>query len=109
MAQLTPKNRRHSESTRSICYDSAYNNRVFDQCQNGYQSSWVHETWTDPIIHKVIIDYFQEKKITFGAWMQTYVDKKRRSAWDASNLGGQGNNVFARLQQRFGWHLLENI
>ena len=27
-----------------------------------YQSSWVHGTWTAPIIHEIMIDYLQEKK-----------------------------------------------
>ena len=34
MAQLTPNNRHHSESTWSICYGSACSDRVFDRCQN---------------------------------------------------------------------------
>ena len=40
-----------------------------------YQLSRVHGSWTGPIIHEVMIDYLQEKKITFGTWKQTYVDK----------------------------------
>ena len=73
-----------------------------------YQSSRVHGTWTAPIIHKVMIDYLQEKKITFGTKKQTYVDKTRRPTWNASSLGGQVN-AFAHLQQRFGWNSLETI
>ena len=74
-----------------------------------YQSSRVHGTWVAPIMHETMIDYLQENKITFGTWKQTYVDAKGRSTWNASSLNGQVNNVFAHLQQWFGWHLLENI
>ena len=69
---------------------------------------WVNETWTAPIIHEIMIDYLQEK-IFFGTWNQTSVDKKRYTTWNAFSLGGQVNNVFAPLQQWFGWHLLESI
>ena len=39
------------------------------------QFSRVHGTWTAPIIHEIMIDYLEEKKITFGTWKQTHVDK----------------------------------
>ena len=69
----------------------------------------MHGTWTAPIIHEVMMDYLQEKKIAFGVRRQTYVDKERRLTWNASSLGGQVNNVLTHLQQLFGWHLLESI
>ena len=56
-----------------------------------------------------MLDYLQEKKIPFGTWNETYVDKKRRSTWNASSLGGQVNSVLTHLQQWFDSHLLENI
>ena len=56
-----------------------------------------------------MIDYLQEKKITFGAWKQSYVDIKRRSTWNASSHGGQVSNVLNHHQKGFGWLLLENI
>ena len=64
-----------------------------------YQSSLVYGTLTPPIIHEVMIDYLQEKKITLRIWKQTSVDKKRRSTWNGSILGGQVNNVLMHLQQ----------
>ena len=108
MVQLTPNNHHHSESTWSICYDSAYYNCVCDQCQNAISLPGCMEPWLLPLFIKLWL-IICKKKITFGTLKQTYVDKKRRLTLNASSFGGQVKNLFAHLQQWLSWHPLENI
>ena len=63
MVQLTPNDRHYSESTWPIGYDSAYNNRVFNRCQNTISFTGCMGLGLLPLFMKLLVDYLQEKKI----------------------------------------------
>ena len=108
MAQLTPNNRHHSESTWSICYDSAYNNRVFDQWQNTASFPGCMELGQLPLFMKLWWAICKKRK-SLMVYEKTYVYKK--TAFDLDHIESRwaSNNVLTHLQRWFGRHLLEII